>query len=139
MRMMEVDAVDYFRMVEERQEPADALSREDRVLLALLDRVRTPGRCAACGDDLGECVRWTRWCEKCGIVANRFVDKTRKDVYYIPADPIKCKCGKVVIRPRRTGGSIKRCPECQTAFNKAENARRNRERYWKMKQRQEAV
>lgn len=106
------DAVEFFAKVEERLDPPPTLSREEAVLLAVLDPLPFPGRCCACGDDISDKSGQARWCDECMTI--RLLLAAQGSLYRWRAGTKRqdrCKdCGELY--PTRRGPGV-RCPACQ--------------------------
>jgi hypothetical protein len=106
-----IDAGVYFSRFEE--EPL-VMSREEAVLLALIDPVERLGFCCCCGHDISHKARQARWCDTCHAIkrsiqrvatTQRWRDGLRRQN--------RCKCGKLfTVR----SGPEKRCPRCQKEY-----------------------
>lgn len=131
---MEIDAATFFAAIDEARDPAPVMSREEAVIVAILNHASIPGRCAACGADTSK-LRQARWCDECYRVSNRLAliaANTRLRNGRKRMD--NCvRCGKRF--PMRKGPSV-RCVKCQAVHERQENAARMRER--RRQQRQEA-
>jgi hypothetical protein len=117
---MDIDSTDYFALVEQRQDPPN-LTREDLVILALVDDRRIPGHCAACGVSCNG----YRWCPGCSKVVKRLCT-LRGMTRMRTGQPARkyCKCGALVTK----GKSAHRCDKCQKEARLAANRE-----YWRKK------
>ncbi len=106
-----IDAMDYITQVEEALDPPRPLSREDMVILALVDNRRVYGECAACGAPTNPAAPNARWCKKCGAVARYFMTLRGMSRNRRPDSLMEkvCECGA----PVTAGNSAYRCDECQ--------------------------
>lgn len=114
---MIMDAVEYFAAVEARLDPPRHLSREDMVILALVEKRRTPGFCCACGVQLTDKGQNSRWCDECQYAHGLF----RENAKYHPRIMLgECKCCGITYR--KNAGNQKYCAECKVLV-KREQAR----------------
>lgn len=126
---MEVDATTYFAAVDDARDPPPVMSREEAVLLALINDEHIPGLCAACRIPT-ERAEWCRWCEDCAEVAYRFaqIARTGRRDNGLKAADNCIDCGKKY--PSRFGPS-RRCVPCQGRHDrkaKTDSQRRRRAR-----------
>jgi len=126
-----IDASDYFAQVEARQEPCK-LTREDMVILALIDPGRVPGYCCSCGCSLDKAIQ-ARWCDECFTIRARFQTtaselRRRRGAKLVN---VCSTCGELY--PSRQG-PVTRCVPCQEAHLQKYNRDRMRRRYWLNKQ-----
>lgn len=125
---MQIDAATFFAAIDEARDPSPILSREEAVLIAMANGERIPGHCAACRIPISNGPAG-RWCDECADAAERLRDALRwRKGQYVPSPFIKCSNCRVRF-PRPPGGRVTRCPPCQKAHRRAENAARMRRGY----------
>lgn len=121
-----MDAQQYMERFEAARLHRRNLTREELVMLAIADNVRTPGSCAACGADLSHRGTQARWCEECYAVSDQYVrlaatQRYRKGLTKMAHCSV---CGKMY--PARRGPHS-RCVKCQREYQLAYDRKRCRE------------
>lgn len=118
---------EYIQRVSDHQNPLVTLSREEAVLLSLLDTTGPEGRCWACGADIQHKASQARYCDDCAKIRNglAILEATRR-YHEGVARRVRCiDCGREF--PARPGPS-RRCKPCQAEYTRQQNVERMRRR-----------
>ncbi len=133
-----VSVDEYIAQVEERQGGTPLMSREDAVLLSLMDTTGPPGRCWACGADIRHKASQARYCDLCGEIRHAVACLEAQRRYKEGvARRVRCvDCGQEY--PARPGPT-KRCRPCQAEYNRTQDVERMRRRRAAAKAARQAV